>query len=196
MTEFEIHPLTADRLPDLAALFGEGGDPRWCWCASFHLRNADLTKDPARNRGVFEERMSVAAADGRAPGLIAYLEGAPVGWVAVGPRDGYLRLAHSRVTAPVDDRPTWSVVCFVVSRRARGSGLAAALLEAATGYAREHGADLIEGYPVEIGDQRVPSPNLYMGKSSMFEALGFEVADRRQATPNTVVRLVMRKELR
>jgi hypothetical protein len=31
--ELEIHALSAKRLPDLAALFSEGGDPKWCWCA-------------------------------------------------------------------------------------------------------------------------------------------------------------------
>jgi hypothetical protein len=33
MTEstLDIRPLTADRFPDLAALFEEGGDRKWCW---------------------------------------------------------------------------------------------------------------------------------------------------------------------
>ena len=29
--DLEIVPLTAARFPDLAALFEEGGDPKWCW---------------------------------------------------------------------------------------------------------------------------------------------------------------------
>jgi len=28
----EIRPLTPERLPDMAALFEQGGDPNWCWC--------------------------------------------------------------------------------------------------------------------------------------------------------------------
>ena len=92
MGDVEIHPLTTERLSDLAELFGQGGDPRWCWCASFHLRNADLRKDPENNRAVFEERMTVALAEGRAPGLIAYLDNVPVGWVSFGPARSGCRL--------------------------------------------------------------------------------------------------------
>ncbi len=29
--DLDIQPLTPDRLPDLAALFEQGGDPKWCW---------------------------------------------------------------------------------------------------------------------------------------------------------------------
>jgi hypothetical protein len=29
--DLQIVPLTRERLPDLAQLFGEGGDPKWCW---------------------------------------------------------------------------------------------------------------------------------------------------------------------
>ena len=30
--DLTILPLTPERFPDLAALFEEGGDPKWCWC--------------------------------------------------------------------------------------------------------------------------------------------------------------------
>jgi hypothetical protein len=28
----DIQPLTPARIDDLAVLFGQGGDPKWCWC--------------------------------------------------------------------------------------------------------------------------------------------------------------------
>lgn len=28
----DIQPLTPERLPDLASLFDQGGEPKWCWC--------------------------------------------------------------------------------------------------------------------------------------------------------------------
>lgn len=196
MTELEIHPLTPERLSDLARLFGQGGDPRWCWCAWFRLRSADFRKsNPDLNRHILEQAVDTTAAEDRSPGLVAYMEADPVGWVSLGPRDDYLRLQHSRVLAPVDDQPTWSVVCFVVSRGARRQGVASILLGAAVEYAREHGASRLEGYPVEIAGQRIPSANAYMGTLSMFRRAGFEVVERRQAAPNTVVRHIVRKEL-
>ena len=59
----------------------------------------------------------------------------------------YERLAHSRVLAPLDDKPVWSIVCFVVGRRSRGQGVANALLDAAIDYARDHGATTARGLP-------------------------------------------------
>ena len=58
----------------------------------------------------------------RRPGLVAYDGETAVGWVSVGPREDYERLAHSRVLAPVDDTPVWSIVCFVVGRRGARPG--------------------------------------------------------------------------
>jgi len=194
--ELEILPLTEKRLPDLAALFGQGADPKWCWCASFRVRSLDFTKaDPAENRRVLERAVGTTAAAGRAPGLVAYRGGEAVGWVSVGPRDDYERLQHSRVLAPVDDRPTWSIVCFVVGRRARRQGVAEALLDAAVRYAAEHGARLIEGYPVDTGGARIASANAYMGTLGMYQRAGFREVERRRANRASVERAIVRRRL-
>ena len=192
----EIHPLTADRLPDLAALFGQGGDPKWCWCSFFRLRNPDYKGATAEsNRRVLERAVGTAAADGRAPGLVAYRDGEAIGWVSLGPRDDYVRLQSSRVLAPIDEQPVWSIVCFVVARGARKQGVANALLEAAVAYAREHGATLLEGYPVETDGRRVLSANAYKGTMTMFERAGFEVAARRRANRASPERPIVRRDL-
>ena len=50
-----------------------------------------------------------ALADGEpAPGLIGYVDGDPVGWVSLGPRDDYLKLRRSPVMKPVDDADVWT----------------------------------------------------------------------------------------
>jgi GNAT superfamily N-acetyltransferase len=196
MDELEIVPLTRDRLKDIAELFGEGGDAKWCWCAWYRVRNVDFrTATAASNRHVLERAVDTTATEGRAPGLVAYRDGRAVGWVSVGPRDDYARLQHSRVLAPVDDRPVWSIVCFVVSRSARGQGVARQLLDAAVAYADEHGATLLEAYPVETNGRRVPVAQAYKGTSAMFEAARFAVVDRRQASRTSSPRPIMRREL-
>ncbi|HSJ84532.1 MAG TPA: GNAT family N-acetyltransferase [Acidimicrobiia bacterium] len=196
MSRMEIRPLTQERLRDLTLLFGEGGDPKWCWCASFRLRSADFRKaNPDSNRRVLEVAVTTTAEEGRAPGLIAYRDTDPIGWVSLGPRDDFERLRHSRLLAPVDDEPVWSIVCFVVSRRARGEGVAMALLEAAIDYARNQGASRLEGYPVETEGNRIPSANAYMGTLTMFERSGFEVVERRRANKNSVTRPIVRRVL-
>ncbi|HEX7171433.1 MAG TPA: GNAT family N-acetyltransferase [Candidatus Limnocylindria bacterium] len=192
----EILPLTRERLPHLAVLFGQGGDPKWCWCASFRVRSIDFTNaDVAANRQVLEGAVETTAAERRAPGLIAYRDGAAIGWVSVGPRDDYERLKHSRVLAPVDERPTWSIVCFVVARTARRQGVAEALLDAAVRYAAEHGATLVEGYPVDTGGGRIPSANAYMGTLGMYRRAGFTEVERRRANRTSVERPIVRKRL-
>jgi GNAT superfamily N-acetyltransferase len=194
--DLKIHPLTPERLPDLATLFGQGGDPKWCWCSFYRVRQVDFaTGSAASNRAVLEHATQALAAEGRAPGLIAYHAGEAVGWVSLGPRDDYERLRHSKVLAPLDERPVWSIVCFVVARSARGQGVASALLEAAVAYAREHGATLVEAYPVDTAGERIAAANAYKGTLSMFERAGFEVAARRRANRVSPERPIVRRSL-
>ena len=197
MAELDVHPLTPDRMKDLATLFGQGGDPKWCWCSFFRLRNVDFQNaSEASNRKVLESAVKTTAADGRAPGLVAYRDGEPIGWVSLGPRADYERLKHSKVLAPIDDKPVWSIVCFVVLKSARRQGVARALLDAAMDYAREHGATLLEGYPVETDGQRLRAANAYKGTVGMFERAGFKVVERRQANRTTPVRPIVRRRVR
>jgi GNAT superfamily N-acetyltransferase len=192
----EIHPLTRQRLPDLAALFDQGGDPKWCRCAYYRLRGVDFSAgSKQRNQRVLERSVDVTAAEGRGPGLVAYRDGEAVGWVSVGPRDDYERLQHSKVLAPVDEKPVWSIVCFVVARAERGEGIATALLDAAVDYARQHGATLVEAYPIETDGERVSSALVYKGTLGMFERAGFEVVERRQANAASAPRPIVRRAI-
>jgi GNAT superfamily N-acetyltransferase len=191
-TELTVLPLTPDRFADVAALFVEGGDPKWCWCVYFRFRGRDWTNSTAAdNRTALE---GLAARD-LAPGLVAYRDGRAVGWVSLGPREDYERLAYSKVLAPLDDTPVWSIVCFVVSRRVRGQGFAAALLDAAIDFARAYGATTLEAYPVDTAEGRVPAATAYRGTLAMFERAGFTVVDRRQWNASTPVRPIVRLSL-
>ena len=188
----EIRSLSPDRFTDVASLFEEGGDPRWCWCVFFRFRGRDWTNATAAdNRAALEDLTHRDLA----PGLVAYREGRVVGWVSLGPREDYERLTYSKILAPVDDTPVWSIVCFVVSRRARGQGVATALLDAAIEFARAHRATTLEAYPVDPGDARVPAANAFGGPLSMFEKAGFTVVERRRWNANTPVRPIVRMAL-
>ena len=192
-SSIEIVPLTRDRWADVTALFDEGGDPRTCSCMFWRVRSKDWSfADAAEAREAF--RSLVEAAGDPAPGLLAYADGRPVGWVSVAPREDYGRLANSRVRPKLDEVPVWSIVCFVVSRSARGQGLTTRLLDAAMDYAVERGAPALEAYPVDVGDGRVPAAVGYTGLLSTFLAAGFHVVHQIDSPQATVRRVIVRRE--
>jgi GNAT superfamily N-acetyltransferase len=96
----------------------------------------------------------------------------------VGPRTAQVRISRTRdivANTPValDDPAAWAVTCFVVRREHRGQGLTTSLLAAAVDFAREHGARVIEAYPVDTRVGKKSSNELYHGILSVFEAAGF-----------------------
>ena len=145
-----VAPLTPDRWPDLEAVFKARGCSvaRGCWCMAYRLSGSRETFPPGMTRAQANRASLKALVDaGSPPGLIGYRGKVPVGWVSIGPREGYARLTRSPVMKPVDDQPVWSVICFVVPSQYRGQGIARALLDGAIAYARKQGATLVEAYP-------------------------------------------------
>jgi len=181
-----VLPLTPDRWPDLEAVFGARGCSvaRGCWCMAYRRSGSQDAPPPAMTRSQANRaalRALVAAGD--PPGLIGYRGAVPVGWVAVGPREKFARLARSPVLKAVDDQPVWSIVCFVVPAAYRGQGVARSLLQGAVAYARQQGARLVEAYPVDR-PARSKDQDLWFGAKSMYDRAGFrEVARRKPERP-------------
>jgi GNAT superfamily N-acetyltransferase len=178
--DLQFQPLTPDRWRDFETLFGPSGAYGGCWCMWPRLRRKEFgANGGAENK----EAMREAVDSGEEPGLLAYSGGEPVGWVALAPRERYAHLEHSRTLKRVDDQPVWSIVCFVVDKRARGQGMMAKLLSAAVEHARRHGATIVEGYPVEPKGA-LSGYSGYTGIVSTFRKAGFvEVARRSQRQP-------------
>jgi GNAT superfamily N-acetyltransferase len=181
-----VEPVTADRWPDLVDLFTRtgprGGTPvtDGCWCQFWLLRGKEASDKwgaPGRRRLQREVKR------GTEPGLLAYLNGVPVGWCRVGPREMFDRLEHSATLRRVDDEPVWSVVCFYVHPTAKRRGVARALLAGAEALAARHGARLVEAYPV--GPRQI-NLDAYTGYSPMYAAAGYEVV--RQSGRRTLMR--------
>jgi GNAT superfamily N-acetyltransferase len=188
-SDVTVHPLTTDRWDDLTALFEEGGDPRWCWCQFYRERGLNWSNSTAADN---RDRLASLTREGPPPGLVAYQGERVVGWVSLAPRPAFDRLTHAKLLATVDDKPVWSIVCFVVSKSARGRGVAKALLDGAIAWARAQGATILEAYPTDTGGRRIPAANAYHGTLSMFEDAGFEVVARRQFNRTTPVRPIVR----
>jgi GNAT superfamily N-acetyltransferase len=180
MTEklLEFHPVTPDRWEDFVSVFGQNGACSGCWCMYWRSpRKEWLTQTNDFNRSGIKSLVDT----GREPGLLAYVDSVPAAWVSVGPRSDFPMLNTSRVLAPVDDQPVWSIVCFFIHRKYRRTGLMQPLIAAAVDYARSKGARIVEGYPTEPG-KKVEAGSMYLGAVSAFKEAGFTEVARRSAT--------------
>ena len=187
-----IRPVTPERWPDLEAVFNARGCSiaRGCWCMCYRRSGAR----PPLSRGMTRAKANRAdlkalVDSGRPPGLIAYRGKAPVGWISLGPREEFAKLERSPVMKPVDDKPVWSVICFVVPSEHRREGVAHALLLGAIEFARKRGATLLEAYPVDKAG-RSSDDAMWFGAKSMYDRAGFKEVARRKPTRPVVRRKV------
>lgn len=175
----EVHPVTPERWRDLVELFERpgprGGTPMpgaACWCMWWRRRTGDAAKN--------KEAMHDLVTGGLEPGLLAYADGFPVGWVSVGRREHFGQLMRSPQYKPRDnDADVFAIVCFYVDPRWKRCGVAGSLLDSAVEWARLRGATAIEAYPNLNPD--------FMGRFEAFERRGF--SRTRTAGKRVVVRL-------
>lgn len=159
-----VRAVTEETWDDLVALFESRGGPSYCWCMVWR-GTPDERKSKATRRAGLERRVR----EGVPVGLLAYLDDEPVAWCSVAPRTTFRPLG-----GPDEGDAVWSLVCFFVTRDVRRRGIMAALLESAASHAREHGATVLEAYPV---DSDSPSYR-FMGFVSVFEEAGFRELGR------------------
>ncbi len=180
-------PLIPDRWTDFETLFGERGACGGCWCMFWRRSRAEFeTGKGAGNKAA----MKALVESGSPPGLLAYLDGVPVGWCSVAPRECFPALARSRVLKAVDDTPVWSVTCLFVRKSNRGQGVSVELLKAAGRYVAERGGTMVEGYPVEPRTPNVPAAFAWTGLASAFLQAGY-YEHRRGSPTRPIMRLAV-----
>ena len=177
-SDLSIRPLTPSRVDDVQ-LITRGTWGSQCWdlhprLAAAEQRTLGLTGAPtravnARRRAIVTK---LARRRSNTPMLVAYVDGEPAGFVSLGPRTDYARIARTKATPPVDDVDAWVIPCMTVRRGHRGRGIGVALLRAAVSYAGERGAAAIEGYP-RAGGARVHDDFAYIGTEALFRKAGF-----------------------
>ena len=176
------------RFEDFARVVGTPRpDAGACWCMSYRDSRVPNLERPAYMRQECDTEPG--------PGVLVYVDGEVAGWCSVAPRSTYRRLMHSRTIPFVDDRDAWSAACFVVRAGFRRRGLMHVLLQGAVDHAARHGAEVIEGYPVETGGTRVDVVSGYVGTVELFEAAGFRRVSPTTAHSGHRDRWIMRREL-
>jgi GNAT superfamily N-acetyltransferase len=184
-----IRPAT--EFDDVATMVGpKRPDANVCWCLSYRLPSKENRSLVGPQRG---ERVRQLLERGPI-GVLAYDGDDVVGWAAIAPR-AETSFATSRVIPHVDDRPVWSVWCIRVRPGHRKSGISHRLLEGAIEYAREGGADVIEGYPVDNRGERVDQTMAYVGTRPLFEQAGFVKVSDTTSVLDGFPRVLMRLEL-
>jgi len=194
-TQLRIVPANEASCGDLEDVFGARGAAATCWCQRFKLQPKEaFSKFPAAVRA---RRLREQTGCGRpeaetTSGLVAYLEGEPVGWCAVEPRTAYpglLRVYRVPWAGRNEDRSddtVWAVTCVLTRAGFRRQGVGYALARAAVDFARERGARALEAYPMitEPG-QEITWGEIHVGNRSIFEAAGME--EVAHPTPRRVV---------
>ncbi len=158
-------PVTPASWPDFEALFEAPGAPKYCWCMAWRATPEEVKAAPrgSDRKPLLQKRVKT----GTTIGLVGYLDGEPVAWVSIAPRETYRDLGGPE--AESGDK-IWSLACMYVRRQLRGQGRAFELIEAAKTYAKKRGGTVLEAYPV---DPKSPSYR-FMGFVPAFERLGFK----------------------
>lgn len=180
MSDIQVLPATAERVDAVEQALTGGGDGANCQCQWWTL-SARAFQETTRDER--EGMLHAELAASPPPGLVALVDGAGAGWVRVGPRVRQPRLARTRAFAatsrePWDDAGVWAVSCFSVRKEFRRRGVTTALLAGAVDFARDHGARVLEAYPIDPEVTKVPVNTLYHGVLSVFLDAGFAEVGR------------------
>ena len=187
--KLSFHPLTLESWKGFENLFGEKGACAGCWCMFWFMGKKEY--DEKRKDGRTKKEMKKLVKDKREPGIIAYDDDKPVGWIAIQPREKYFRLANSKILQPIDDNPVWSIVCFFVHKDYRKRGVSVELIKNACDFAASKGGTIVEAYPTETKTKNSAPVFIYTGTSAAFKKAGFKEVLRRSET-----RPIMRKKLK
>ncbi len=178
-----------NRYNDFAAVVGtQRQDARGCWYMAYRDSRVPVLGQP--------EYMRAECTIGPGPGVLVYVDDAVADWCSIAPRTSYRRLLSSRTIPILDDSDAWIAVCFVVRAGYRKHGLMHRLLAGAVQHAADHGAEVVEGYPVDTEGVRVDVISGYVGTVDLFECAGFERVASTTGKSGGQPRWVMRKLLR
>ncbi len=190
-----IVPANEASWEDLQTVFGTRGDRARCQCSRYKMHPGESWASVGVEDLAFRFRSDTDCGhpeSGTTSGLVAYLDGEPVGWCAVEPRTAYPRLLL-KTRVPWDgraedknDEGVWAVTCFVSRAGFRRRGISRALALATVDYARQRGARALEAYPM-ITARGALDVELHVGLRSMFADAGLTEVSR-----PTVRRVVMR----
>src|SRR4051794_6686942 len=169
-----VQPVDESLFDDVQTVLGSKGEASRCQCQGYRMgwyaRHSDDV--PGRRELLRDQVME-------GYGLVAHLDGEPVGWCSVAPRTDYPYLRETtwkgRAENP-DDPGIWAVTCFVTRAGYRHRGVSRALAGATVDLGRDRGARAMEAYPMKPAPgKEVTWGEMHVGALSPFLAAGYRV---------------------
>ena len=177
--DLSVSALSEKNWKDFEKLFGPKGACAGCWCMYWRIPKKDYEAGKGAGN---KKRMKQLIMKGKFAGLLAYSGKNAIGWCSLGPREEFPALDRSKVLARIDDKPVWSIVCFFIDKVWRKKGLSFLFLKEIARYAKKKRVKILEGYPIDTGQENYPSTFAWTGFFSSFQKAGFKEVARRSAT--------------
>lgn len=173
--KIETKDLTPALWLALETLFGDNGACGGCWCMSWRQQPGENWE--ASKGAVNKKRFKELATSGKAHGVLAFVDGRPIGWCSYDPRRDYTKLDRAPSLKCDDADQVWSIPCFFVHKDFRGKGVSTAMLRHALKAMKKLGAEVVEGYPVkpDKSGKKIPAAFAWTGTRSLFEKQGFVI---------------------
>lgn len=156
----------------------------WCFCVAWWVPTwegwGDRTAE--QNRALRDDLFERGEYDG----YLARIDGQPVGWCQVGPRDRLAKLVR-HMSLPVSPE-TYAVTCFQVAPALRRRGVATALLAGALADLRARGVRRVEAYPRRRGG--LDPDDMWTGPEDLYARFGFRSMGNDSNAPVVVLDLL------
>ena len=172
--EVTVSPASAALFDDIQTIFGARGQAARCQCQGYRMGWHAQHSDNVEGR---RELLRDQVIEGH--GLVAHLDGEPVGWCSVAPRSDYTYLRQTTWKGRSEDKADpgiWAATCFVTRAGFRHQGVSRALARGTVELAREHHAKAVEAYPMKPAPgKEVTWGEMHVGALSAFLAAGFRI---------------------
>jgi GNAT superfamily N-acetyltransferase len=180
-----IEPLSAQTWDAFATMVERhNGIFGGCWCTYFHDQSLERGPGYDGSRALKQQLVE----GGVAHAALVMLGDEAIAWAEFGTPDELPNIHHRKqYLAEADVLPDYRVTCIFVDKRYRKQGYAKAALDGALGMIAAQGGGVVEGYPHEVGEQRMSNSFVYNGTRTMYEEAGFAFV-RAKGLKNTVMR--------
>ena len=166
-----IEILSPKNLNDLKILFSTSEECKECWCMNHRCApTACPTGSEAATQ--FSNKLN----QNEINGLIAYMDGKPVGWCAIDKTS--TQIGHDFVLENPTEAPdkSWMIHCLYIHPVVRGQGISKKLIKSAIEMARSNGATEVLAFPIpEKNTSEFPKDLAeFSGRFSTYKSFGFE----------------------